>query len=160
MRWRYYIRIVHVWDARIVMKQTKISSSEFGWLRRDREFLAVALVFGISLTALENIKATDAPARPVKDLSQANDQLNWPQDLTPSIGDSFVHNEIWINTSACVIWQNLIDAKDWPKWYSNAADVQISLRFMPDQGPGQPVNRRRTGDSKKVSLNRRMILEM
>jgi hypothetical protein len=89
MRSRLYIRIVHASAARIVMKQTKISSGEFGWLHRDREFLAVALVFGITLTAFENIKATDAPARPVKDLSRANDQLNWPQDLTPSIGDSF-----------------------------------------------------------------------
>ena len=56
------------------MKQTKISSGEFGWLHRDREFLAVALVFGVTLTAFENINATDAPARPVKDLSRANDQ--------------------------------------------------------------------------------------
>jgi hypothetical protein len=68
------------------MKQTKIPSGEFGWLHRDREFLAVALVFGITLTGLENIKATDAPVRPVKDLSQANDHLNWPQDLSESNG--------------------------------------------------------------------------
>jgi len=108
------------------MKQTKIPFCEFGWIRRDREFLAVALVFGMTLAAIENIKATDAPARPVKNLSQADDQLNWPQDLTPSNGDSFVHNEIWINAPATVIWTNLIDAKNWPKWYSNAADVHIN----------------------------------
>jgi Polyketide cyclase / dehydrase and lipid transport len=108
------------------MKQTKIPFSEFGWIRPDREFLAVALVFGMALAPFETIKATDAPVRPIKDLSQANDQLSWPQDLNPSNGDSFVHNEIWINAPARVIWQNLIDAKNWPKWYSNAADVQIN----------------------------------
>jgi hypothetical protein len=61
---RLYIRIVHASAARIVMKQTKIPFSEFGWIRRDRELLAVALVFGMTLAPLETIKATDAPARP------------------------------------------------------------------------------------------------
>jgi hypothetical protein len=120
---RLYIRIVHALTARIVMKQTKIPFSAFGWIRRDRELLAAALVFGMTLAPLETIKSADAPTRPVKDLSQANDQLNWPQDLTPSNGDSFVHNEIWINAPARVRHVN-----------------------------GKQV-RRLTIDSKKVSLN-------
>jgi uncharacterized protein YndB with AHSA1/START domain len=36
-----------------------------------------------------------------------------------------VHNEGWIDAPPAVVWKNLVDASQWPTWYSNSADVQI-----------------------------------
>lgn len=85
------------------------------------------MTVGILLSAVESQPslAADTNARPVKDLSEANDQIHWPQGFEPKNVDAFVHNEIWINAPASVIWANLINFGDWPIWYSNSSDVQI-----------------------------------
>lgn len=61
----------------------------------------------------------------IEDMSEANEQIHWPSDISPSRADAFVHNEIFIQASASVIWENLVNAKDWPNWYSNSADIKI-----------------------------------
>ncbi len=58
-------------------------------------------------------------------MSEANKQIHWPADMDPSKADAFVHNEIFIKAPANVIWENLVNAKDWPNWYSNSADIKI-----------------------------------
>jgi hypothetical protein len=82
---------------------------------------------GILLSALvaQSSLAADTNERPVKDLSEASDQIHWPQGFEPKNVDAFVHNEIWINAPANVIWANLINVGDWPAWYSNSSDIQI-----------------------------------
>ena len=49
-------------------------------------------------------------AHPIKNLKEANRLIHWPKGFTPEEGDAFVHNEIWINAPAKVIWTNLINA--------------------------------------------------
>ncbi|MGD0966181.1 MAG: SRPBCC family protein [Candidatus Acidiferrales bacterium] len=39
--------------------------------------------------------------------------------------DVFVHNEGWIDAPPEIVWANLIDAGQWPSWYSNSADIRI-----------------------------------
>src|ERR1700692_4005346 len=58
-------------------------------------------------------------------LRQATPLIHWPQGLEPRNVDVFVHNEGWIDAPPEVGWPNLIDATEWPSWYSNSADVRI-----------------------------------
>ena len=71
------------------------------------------------------LRAQDDPSRPAKDLARSNPQIHWPAGFTPAEADVFVHNAITIHAPAAVIWENLIDAKQWPVWYANSADVQL-----------------------------------
>ena len=82
---------------------------------------------GILLLAslVQPSSAAGTTERPAKDLSGASSQIHWPKGFGPKEADAFVHNEIWINAPASVIWTNLVNAGDWPAWYSNASDMQI-----------------------------------
>jgi len=82
---------------------------------------------GILLSAsfLQSSSAADANERPVKDLSRSNSEIHWPKGFDPKEADAFSHNEIRVDATASVIWANLVDAKSWPVWYSNASDIQF-----------------------------------
>jgi hypothetical protein len=75
--------------------------------------------------------ATSATAEPQSSrlsaeyLKQATPLIHWPKGLEPRNVDVFVHNESWINAPADVIWNNLINASQWPSWYSNSKNVRI-----------------------------------
>jgi uncharacterized protein YndB with AHSA1/START domain len=58
-------------------------------------------------------------------LKKASPLIHWPPGLEPRNVDVFVHNEGWIDAPPGIVWANLIDAEQWPNWYSNSADVQI-----------------------------------
>jgi uncharacterized protein YndB with AHSA1/START domain len=51
--------------------------------------------------------------------------IHWPKGLEPRNVDVFVHNEGWIDAPPAVVWKNLVEASQWPTWYSNSVDVQI-----------------------------------
>ena len=92
-------------------------------------FMKTSIVtIGIAASVLQPLAgvAADPGARPVKDLSQASSEIHWPQGFDPKTADAFVHNEIFIKAPANVIWQNLVKATEWPKWYSNSSDMQIA----------------------------------
>ena len=86
------------------------------------------VALGIAAGVLQPLAgvAADPSARPVKDLSHASSEIHWPQGFEPKTVDAFVHNEIFIKAPANVIWQNLVKATQWPKWYSNSSDMQIA----------------------------------
>jgi uncharacterized protein YndB with AHSA1/START domain len=88
---------------------------------------ANALVLGAALALLST---SAAPAQESSRLSAeylrlATPLIHWPQGLEPRSVDVFVHNEGWIGATAEIVWANLIDASQWPNWYSNSADVRI-----------------------------------
>ena len=85
--------------------------------------ITIGILLLVSL--VQPFYAADMQERPAKDLSLANGQIHWPKGFNPKEADAFVHNEIWINAPAYVIWTNLVNASDWPAWYSNASDMQI-----------------------------------
>lgn len=58
--------------------------------------------------------------------SEANPKIHWPEGFDPKQTDAFVHNELFINAPAKVIWDNLVNVKDWPTWYSNSVEVRVS----------------------------------
>jgi hypothetical protein len=84
----------------------------------------------LSASLVQSSFAADTKERPAKELSQADGRIHWPTGFDPKEVDAFVHNEIWINAPASVIWANLVNAGDWPTWYSNSSDLQTD---SPDQ---------------------------
>jgi hypothetical protein len=60
-------------------------------------------------------------------LEQATPLIHWPQGLESRNADGFVHNEGWIDAPSGIVWTNLIDAEQWPSWYSNSADIRIEV---------------------------------
>ena len=88
--------------------------------------LFVAVCLGLLDLRGTAAQAGDATPRPVKQLNEASDLIHWPEGFAPKQTDAFVHNQIFIRAPAKVIWSNLVNAKDWPSWYSNSADVQIT----------------------------------
>ncbi len=50
----------------------------------------------------------------------------WPAEFNPQKNPVFAHNEIFVcSSSPRKIFEILIRAEDWPKFYDNSADVQI-----------------------------------
>src|ERR1700719_897024 len=88
--------------------------------------LLVAACLGLLDLIATNLQAGDTTEQPIKQLNEASDLIHWPEGFSPKQSNAFVHNQIFINAPAKVIWSNLVNAKDWPSWYSNSADVQIT----------------------------------
>src|ERR1700677_1890968 len=94
----------------------------FADCRPVRAIVCLGLFDLMAMTA----QAGDTTERPIKQLNEASDLIHWPEGFSPKQTDAFVHNQIFINAPAKAIWSNLVNAKDWPSWYSNSADVQIT----------------------------------
>ena len=63
---------------------------------------------------------------PVRRIFEAGDAAHpLAAGLEPRNVDVFVHNEGWIDAPPDIVWANLIDAAQWPSWYSNSADMRI-----------------------------------
>jgi uncharacterized protein YndB with AHSA1/START domain len=78
-----------------------------------------------SLLAISAARAQESVRLTADYLKQATPLIHWPQGLEPRNVDVFVHNEGWIDAPPTIVWANLIDAMQWPSWYSNSADVRI-----------------------------------
>jgi hypothetical protein len=59
------------------------------------------------------------------DLAARSSDIHWPDDLSPASADLFAHNEVFIDAPCSAVWQHLIAAQEWHRWYPNSADVQI-----------------------------------
>ncbi len=60
------------------------------------------------------------------DITRRSADIHWPDGLTPADADLFAHNEIIIDAPPQQIWQHLIAATAWPRWYSNSANVVVN----------------------------------
>lgn len=89
------------------------------------KILLMAVSIFLPVLSVRSSPAGDANEQPTKDLTAVSHQIHWPVGFEPTNADAFVHNEIWIKAPAIVIWNNLINAGDWPGWYSNSLDVQV-----------------------------------
>lgn len=50
---------------------------------------------------------------------------SWPAPFDPSTARVYAYNEIRTHLPAELLWQVLIEAAAWPRWYRNARDVSI-----------------------------------
>ena len=60
------------------------------------------------------------------DITRRSADIHWPDGLIPTDADLFAHNEIVIDAPPEQIWQHLIAATAWPRWYSNSAEVVVN----------------------------------
>ena len=60
------------------------------------------------------------------DITRRSADMHWPDGLRPTDADLFAHNEIVIDAPPEQIWQHLIAATAWPRWYSNSAEVVVN----------------------------------
>jgi hypothetical protein len=97
--------------------------------------LFVAACLGLLDLMATTASAGDTTEKPIKQLNEASDSIHWPEGFSPKQSNAFVHNQIFIKAPAKVIWSNLVNAKDWPSWYSNSDDVQITNADEDRLGP-------------------------
>jgi hypothetical protein len=102
--------------------------------------LVVAACLGLLDLMATNVQAGDTTEPPIKQRIEASDLIHWPEGFSPKQSDAFVHNQTFISAPAKVIWSNLVNAKDWPSWYSNSADVQITNADEDRLGPKSQFN--------------------
>jgi hypothetical protein len=102
--------------------------------------LLVAVCLGLLDLMATTAQAGETTEPPTQQLNEASDLIHWPEGFSPKQTDTFVHNQIFINAPAKVIWSNLVNAKDWPSWYSNSADVQITNADEDRLGPKSQFN--------------------
>ena len=86
---------------------------------------ALILSAGLALLTASVADAQESGHLSADYLKQATPLIHWPQGLEPRNADVFVHNEGWIDAPSGIVWTNLIDAAQWPSWYSNSADIRI-----------------------------------
>ena len=60
------------------------------------------------------------------DLSHRSPDLHWPSAFLPERAEVFSHNEIDIKAPCSKVWNALLEAEDWPRWYSNCGKVEIN----------------------------------
>ena len=53
-------------------------------------------------------------------------QITWPAGLDPKNYPVHSYNELFIPHPPEKIWEVLIDAKNWPNWYSNSKNVRLA----------------------------------
>jgi uncharacterized protein YndB with AHSA1/START domain len=53
------------------------------------------------------------------------ERIRWPAQYAPEDASFFVHNEREIAAPPEVVWDILVRADEWPRWYEGAEDVQV-----------------------------------
>lgn len=90
----------------------------------DRNKSTCAIVAGVLLMA--GITAcTHAQTVEEQDRAARSEAIHWPQQFTPESAVLFAHNQIHIEASCAQAWSYLVNATQWPQWYSNASNIQI-----------------------------------
>jgi hypothetical protein len=90
-------------------------------MNANRNFLIIVLLS----SSIAFVYAQASEKLSAKYLGQANPDIHWPAGFAPKDVDVFVHNQIEIEAPAKIIWENLVNAGQWPSWYANSADVHI-----------------------------------
>jgi uncharacterized protein YndB with AHSA1/START domain len=88
-----------------------------------------------------------------KKYNEAENLINWPAEFDPKISDFYVHNEIEIYASPEIVWDLLINAKDWPEWY----DGIQSIRFEDETQSALSPNTKVFWNSMGQSLNNEIM---
>jgi uncharacterized protein YndB with AHSA1/START domain len=55
----------------------------------------------------------------------AVDKINWPERYRPENAAFFVTSEIDIKAQPQVVWDIVVQAESWPRWYVGASDVKV-----------------------------------
>ena len=95
--------------------------------------LGVAAVASPAQTALPAItvtgKTTPTPPPPRdavdKDWVQRSRDMHWPTPMFNKAAEIFSHNQIEINAPVATVWNQLVQAEQWPSWCPYSHQVKI-----------------------------------
>ncbi|MFK4446073.1 hypothetical protein ABH944_006259 [Caballeronia udeis] len=97
--------------------------------------LALLAIAGVALAAFPAFSqgSMSPPGQPTPndvktmqfDLQHRSHEIHWPEGFNPETADLFSHNETVIHASCERVWDNIVDATEWPQWYPNSKDVRI-----------------------------------
>jgi len=84
---------------------------------------ARALLASIVTTLLGcgSVPPAATPANPLR----SGEGIHWPVGYDPNDAGFFVHNAIDIEAPPEVVWDLLVRAEDWPRWYEGATNVKV-----------------------------------
>lgn len=79
-----------------------------------------------SRLAVAQTTPANAHATPMEaDLASRSQEIHWPPGFDPAAAVLFAHNEVRINAKCKRVWNQLIEARSWPKWYPKARKVKL-----------------------------------
>jgi len=90
-----------------------------------------AAICGLALGAASTLSAGRALAAEPRSGQMASDlaarapEIRWPTGFAPEKADLFAHNHAHVNAPCEAVWRHIVDARSWPEWYPNAADVRL-----------------------------------
>jgi hypothetical protein len=93
--------------------------------KRIAALVVLALTAGMmtALPASAQTSQVDKPDWPLR-----SSENHWPAGHAPADADLFAHNELLIHASCSIVWQHLVQAQSWPKWYPNSHNVKLLNR--------------------------------
>jgi uncharacterized protein YndB with AHSA1/START domain len=87
--------------------------------------LGLALLVGGMAPAWSQVPPDRLAGTMQNDLAHRAREIHWPDGYAPEQADLFSHNELLIHASCKTVWNRIVDAGAWPRWYPNASDVHI-----------------------------------
>ena len=66
--------------------------------------------------------------------------INWPKEYQPEKATFRVSNQIEVSAPPETVWNILVKAEEWPKWYEGAFDVEILQSDTNTLGPKSSFN--------------------
>lgn len=78
--------------------------------------LLVALLFACTQNSAQTYS---------KKYNSIENKIIWPEKFNPVKSNFYVHNEIEINASKEVVWQLLVQAKNWRNWYDGIQNIKF-----------------------------------
>jgi hypothetical protein len=61
-----------------------------------------------------------------EDFENRSPDIRWPKGFSPEEADLFAHNQMFIAASPGRVWQHLVEAPLWPRWYPNSHSVRLA----------------------------------
>ena len=85
-------------------------------MKNYAKYAVITLLFIVSCASTQQAIQSGQPY---------TDQINWPAEYEPSKASFFVHNRIEVKAPPEVVWDILIHAEAWPRWYEGASNVKV-----------------------------------
>jgi uncharacterized protein YndB with AHSA1/START domain len=68
---------------------------------------------------------SQAPDIVSNDRVQRSPDVHWPTALSLQSSEMFAHNEIEINASCATVWNRIVEAGLWPRWFPSSGKVKV-----------------------------------
>ena len=91
----------------------------------SRKVCAALIIAGLGIF-ISRAEMASAETFLQNELAHRSLEIHWPAGYSPNQRGMFAHVEIDINAPSSTVWNSLLQAEQWPRWYSNAMDVHVA----------------------------------